>query len=124
MAPLVRLLVVGALALVGFIGASPAHAEVAPLCAPTCAPSRSKRSGQSGDPGATSTTITEPSATTTTQAPLGGDAPSIIRRPGEERDRPANTLGVVVGIVMLVGWIAGGAVMFLRARRRAGSTRP
>lgn len=118
MAALTRLLVVGVLALLGFLGAAPAHAEATPVCASSCAPGRSRRSAQGGDPAATSTSTTEPVATTSTLASLGGDAPSIIRRPNEERDRPANTLGVVVGVVMFVGWIGAGAVMFVRARRR------
>lgn len=122
MAALARLLVVGALALLGFLGAAPAHAEVAPVCVSSCSPGRSKRAGQGGDPTTTSTATTEPEATTSsTLAPLAGDGPSIIRRPGEERDRPANTLGVVVGVVMFVGWIAAGMLMFWRARRRRGA---
>ena len=118
MALLARLLVVGALAVVGFLGAAPAHADVASSCSPTCSSGRTKRSGGAQDERSGTSTTTEPEATTTTLAPLGGDAPSIIRRPGEETDRPANTLGVVVGVVMLLGWIAGGAIMFLRAHRR------
>jgi hypothetical protein len=117
-AALIRLLVVGSLALLGFLGAAPAHADPAPACPSSCTPGRSRRSSQSGDPATTSTSTIGPEATTSTLAPLGGDAPSIIRRPGEERNRPANTLGVVVGVVMFVGWIGAGALMFLRAHRR------
>ena len=50
----------------------------------------------------------------------GGGAPSIIPDPD---DRGKNNVGgLIVGTVLLGGWLGAGTVMFVRARRRRAAT--
>jgi hypothetical protein len=51
----------------------------------------------------------------------GGGAPSIIPDPN---DRGTNNIGgLIVGTVLLGGWLGAGSVMFVRARRRRAAAR-
>ena len=45
------------------------------------------------------------------------EGPDIIPDPNGEA-RPANVGGVVVAVVLLVGWLVAGLLLFRRARRR------
>lgn len=125
MAWFTRFVAAGILAGLALMGAGPVHAEATPACTASCPSSRSRRtSATRATAGEPPTTVPAATTTASTLEPLGGDAPSIIRKPGEERNRPSNDLGFIIGLGMFVGWIGTGALMFRRAARRRAAGHP